>query len=176
MNTRRTTARSTGFLAACKASDSRNKSLEEIRDKGADVILAAFRMFKNSLVHAIDNKAVQMTVKESHTILADFASVVGGYVSVTYIEDSIFVCGQLLRASRSVYESALEVGKMLATCGVSELNFTGDVTEQDIYELCHAFSISARDPQRRGHLLQQKLKNITVRAGVRNITGAHACS
>ena len=161
---RRTTQRGTGFLQACKASDSRNKSLEEIRDKGADVILALFRMFKNSLVHAIDNKAVQMTVKESHNILSDFASVVGGYVSVTYIEDSIFVCGQLLRASRSIYESALEVGKMLGTCGVSELSFTGEVTEQDIFALCQAFSISVRDPQRRSQLLQEKFTNVAVRA------------
>ncbi|MEY4576241.1 MAG: hypothetical protein RL701_944, partial [Pseudomonadota bacterium] len=35
---RRTLNRSE-FLANCKASDSRNKSLEEIRDKGAEVIL-----------------------------------------------------------------------------------------------------------------------------------------
>ena len=81
-------ANRTDFLAACKASDSRNKSLEEIRDKGAEVILAVFRMLKNSLVHAIDNKAVQLTVKESHTIISDFASTVGGYVSITYVEDT----------------------------------------------------------------------------------------
>ena len=105
------------FLAACKATDSRNKALEEIRDKGAEVILATFRLLKNSLVHALGNKAVQTTVKETHGIISDFASVVGGYVSITYVEDTIFVCGQLLRASRSIYESAMEVGKMLAICG-----------------------------------------------------------
>ncbi len=157
-------AHKTDFLAACKASDSRNKSLEEIRDKGAEVILAVFRMLKNSLVHAIDNKAVQMTVKESHTIIADFGAVVGGYVSITYVEDTIFVCGQLLRASRSIYESAMEVGKMLATCNVSEVSFTGEVTEQNLFEFCQGFSISARDPARRSYLLDAKLTNMAVRA------------
>jgi len=113
------TADKVDFLAACKATDSRNKALEEIRDKGAEVILCIFRMLKNSLVHAIGNKAVQTTVKETQGVLGDFASIVGGYGSITYVDDTIFVCGQLLRASRSIYESAMEVGKMLSVCGVS---------------------------------------------------------
>ncbi|MFI5307468.1 MAG: hypothetical protein ACHQ53_08960, partial [Polyangiales bacterium] len=71
------------FLAACKASDSRNKALEEIRDKGSEVILAVFRLVKNCLVHALGNKAVLTTAKETHSIIADFASIVGGYVSIT---------------------------------------------------------------------------------------------
>lgn len=151
------------FLAACNASDSRNKALEEIRDKGADVILAAFRMLKNSLVHAIDNNAVRKTVEESHAILTDFAQVVGGYVALTFVDDTIFVCGQLLRASRSIYESAMEVGKMLAAVGVSELTFTAEVREEDLFEVCRHFSIAARDPNQRGALLAAKLKNVVVR-------------
>src|SRR5262245_5546409 len=151
------------FLAACKATDSRNKALEEIRDKGAEVILAVFRMIKNSLVHATSNKAVQITVKDTHAIIADFASTVGGYVSLTYVDETVFVCGQLLRASRTIYESAMEVGKLLAVCGVSELSFTGDLTEQDLLLLCEAFAISARDPEQRQRLLEAKIPNITVR-------------
>jgi hypothetical protein len=151
------------FLAACKASDSRNKALEEIRDKGSEVILSLFRMLKNSLVHAIGNKAVQMTVKETHGILSDFASTVGGYVSVTYVDDTIFVCGQLLRASRSIYESAMEVGKLLSQCGVSELSFSGELTEQDLLALCEAFSLAMRDPNQRARVLEAKISNVTVR-------------
>jgi hypothetical protein len=151
------------FLAACKATDSRNKSLEEIRDKGADVILAIFRLLKNSLVHALGNKAVQTTVKETHGIVSDFASIVGGYVSITYIEDTIFVCGQLLRASRSIYESAMEVGKMLATCGVSEISFTADTTEADLLAFCEAFAIAVREPDQRARLLEAKLNHVQVR-------------
>jgi hypothetical protein len=157
------TADKVDFLAACKATDSRNKALEEIRDKGADVILCLFRMLKNSLVHAIGNKAVQTTVKETHGVLGDFASIVGGYVSVTYIDDTIFVCGQLLRASRSIYESAMEVGKMLSVCGVSELSFSAELAEQDLLTLCEAFSIAVRDPSQRGRLVGAKINNIMIR-------------
>jgi hypothetical protein len=151
------------FLAACKATDSRNKALEEIRDKGSDVILAAFRMFKNSLVHSVENKAVAQTVAESHSIITDFAAIVGGQVSITFVEDTIFVCGQLLRASRSIYESALEVGKLLNRVGVSEVSFTAEVTTQNLMTLCAAFSISTRNPEQRGHLLEVKLENCAVR-------------
>lgn len=160
---RRTLNRS-DFLAECKASDSRNKSLEEIRDKGAEVILAVFRMLKNSLVHAVDNKAVLLTVKETHTIMRDFAAMVGGYISITFVDETIFVCGQLLRASRSIYQSAMEVGKLLSACNVSELSCTGEMTEQNLLELCQAFSVATRDPSKRSALLEAKLTNIAVRA------------
>jgi hypothetical protein len=148
------------FLAACKATDSRNKALEEM---GAEVILAAFRMFKNSLVHAIENRAVAQTITESHTIIIDFAAIVGGQVSITFVDDTIFVCGQLLRASRSIYESAMEVGKLLGRVGVSEVSFTAEVTVANLMDMCAAFSIATRNPDQRGHLLEAKLENCAVR-------------
>ena len=151
------------FLVSCKATDSRNQALEGIRDKGSEVILAVFRLLKNSLVHAIDNKAVTLTCKETHGIVSDFAATVGGYVSITYVEDTIFVCGQLLRASRSIYESAMEVGKLLAICSVSELSFTGDVSQADLLALCTAFSTAVRDPTKREALVEAKLNNVIVR-------------
>lgn len=160
---RRTLNRS-DFLAQCKASDSRNRSLEEIRDKGAEVILSVFRLLKNSLVHAIDNQAVALTAKESHALMHDFAGLVGGYVSITFVDETIFVCGQLLRASRSIYQSAMEVGRLLATCNVSELSYTGEVTVANIMELCQAFATASRDPAQRNALLEAKLTNVAVRA------------
>jgi hypothetical protein len=156
-------AEKTQFLAACKATDSRNKALEEIRDKGSDVILAMFRLLKNSLVHALGNKAVQTTVKDTHGIITDFASIVGGYVSITFVDETIFICGQLLRASRSIYESAMEVGKLLGTCNVSEVSFTADITEADLLAFCEAFAISMRDPEQRSRLVEAKLTGVIVR-------------
>ena len=151
------------FLGACRAAGTHNKALEEIRDKGADVILATFRMMKNSLVHSVDNNAVTKTVGESHGILADFAAIVGGNVSITFVENTIFVCGQLLRASRSIYESAQEVGHMLGVVGVSEITFAGNVSVKDLIDFCRVFSVSSRDPQQRGLLLSTKLNHVVVR-------------
>lgn len=163
----------TDFLAACKTSDSRNKALEEIRDKGADVILAAFRMFKNSLVHSLDNDAIAKTLKDTHRILHDFAQTVGGLVAITFVDDTIFVCGQLLRATRSIYDSAREVGTMLAVAGASELTFTAEVTEADLLELCKHFSTALRSPEHRGALLSAKLTHITVRQVDSTLQASH---
>jgi hypothetical protein len=151
------------FLASCKASDSRHKALEEIRDKGSDVVLGIFRMLKNSLVHHIGNDAVRATVKDSHQILTDFSAIVGGAVSLTFVDETIFVCGQLLRASRSIYESAMEVGKLLGAVGVSEVAFAQEITPDDLIAFCDAFSTSSRESTQRDRLAQSKLTHIVVR-------------
>ena len=122
-----------------------------------------FRLLKNSLVHALGNKAVLTTVKETFNIISDFASIVGGHVSITYVDDTIFVCGQLLRASRTIYESAMEVGKLLAIGGVSEVSFSAEVTEQDLLAFCEAFATAVRDPEQRKRMLEAKLSNVAVR-------------
>lgn len=157
-------ARRTDFLAACKATDTRNQALEEIRDKGAEIILATFRMLKNSIVHHLDNQAVKKIVSETHATLTDFAGTVGGYVAITYVEDTIFVCGQLLRATRGIYESALEVGRLLRVVGVSEISFTNELTEQDLYDFLGYFALSSRDPSQREALVNAKVSHVSVRA------------
>ena len=155
--------RGTDFLESCQATHSTNKALEEVRDKGAEVLLALFRLMKNALVHSMENEAVIKTAAQSHKIIAEFAVTVGGYVSITFVEGTIFVCGQLLRASRGVYESAIELGNILAKCGASEVSFTTDVTVTDLLRFAEEFSISARDPNQRGRLLSAELQNIAVR-------------
>ena len=153
------------FLSACTGTGTHNKTLEEIRDKGAEVILATFRMMKNSLVHAMDNNAVLKTVHETHALLAAFSSVVGGEVNLSFGADSIFVCGQLLRATRSIYDSAREAGQMLAALGVSELSFSEQVSESDLLAFCSVFSTASRDPKQRGLLLATPLVHIEVARG-----------
>lgn len=155
--------RGTDFLAACQASQTNNKALEEVRDKGAEVLLAMFRLSKNALVHALDNDAVTKTAAQTHRIVTDFAATVGGYVSITFVEGTIFVCGQLLRASRMIYESASEFGNLLGKCGASEISLTADVTVANLLQFAEELSISARDPQQRGRLISATLTNISVR-------------
>lgn len=156
-------ARRTDFLTMCQAVQQRNMALEEVRDKGANVILSFFRLLKNSLVHTLDNEATTQTASQTHKTITDFSATVGGQVAITFIEHTIFVCGQLLRASRSTYESAMEIGNLLAKCGVSEISYTTKVTIDDLLALADAFSISVRDPQQRDKLLNSKIDHIQIR-------------
>ena len=81
------------FLAHCQASTTGNPILERIKDRGAEAVLAIYRLVKNGLVHALDNQAVIQSAAQSRQILADFAAVVGNNVSITFLDDTIFVCG-----------------------------------------------------------------------------------
>ena len=153
----------TGFLAACRTKQIANPTLEEIREKGAEVVLALFRLGKNALVHALDNEAMVKTAADSNRIITHFAAAVGGSVSVTFVEQTIFVCGQLLRASRGVYEQAMELANLLERCSISEVVFTADCSDKDLLGFAEAFSISVRDPEQRERLLNAQLLNVQVR-------------
>ncbi|MBN1654044.1 MAG: hypothetical protein JXA30_09730 [Deltaproteobacteria bacterium] len=156
-------ARKTDFLAACHAVQQRNVALEEIHDKGADLVLAFFRLAKNALVHRIDNQAMVKTLAQTHQIAVDFAATVGGEVAISFVDQTIFICGQLLRASRSIYESAIELGTLLERCQVSEISYSAELTQQDLLAFAEAFSLSARDPQKRDTLLNSKLNRMEAR-------------
>jgi HD-GYP domain-containing protein (c-di-GMP phosphodiesterase class II) len=118
---------------------------------------------KITLLHAIENQAVARTVEQSHEVLRDFATVTGAPATITYVGDTIFICGQLLRASRGVYESALELGTLMGRCGVSELSFDPKLTVRDLLTFAAAAATALREPDRRDALSSAKLENIVVR-------------
>src|SRR6185295_10215088 len=101
------------FLPHCVASTTGNPLLEQIRDQSSHVVLAVYRLVKNALVHAIDNSAMLETAAQSAEILQGFAAEVALAPTLTFADDSVFVCGQLLRASRKVYQTATELGTLL---------------------------------------------------------------
>jgi hypothetical protein len=151
------------FLAHCVASTTGNPLLERIRDRSSEATLAVYRLVKNALIHAIDNDAVVSTAEQSAEILSGFASEVGGSATVTFVEDSVFVCGQLLRASRKIYEAAAELGKILGRADVSEVGFEAGLSRADLLAFAAAMSTSLRDPARKGELLAAQIPHILAR-------------
>jgi hypothetical protein len=151
------------FLSHCQASSTGNPMLEQIKDRGADAVLAIFRLVKNGMVHAIDNQAVLQSAGQSRQILADFASVVGNNLSITFLGDTIFVCGQLLRASRAVYESAIELGEVFARCNVSELTIESEVTVEDMIAMTGLLVQGYRVPERRDEVLTAKIPHVSLK-------------
>ncbi|MBN2195649.1 MAG: hypothetical protein JW751_22705 [Polyangiaceae bacterium] len=160
----------TGFLAFCVAETTGNPILEEIRSRSAEAALAVFRVAKNSLVHAIDNDAMASSAEQSAGILVTFANEIGTPVTITFIEDTVFVCGQLLRASRKIYEATLELGKLLFRAGVSEVSFDAGLTKENLLEFAATFAAALRDPNRRKSLIEARVPNITIRRVERALT------
>src|SRR3972149_6574481 len=86
------------FLGKCVAAAGGNALLEQIKEKGAETVLSLFRLMQNGAVHAIDNQAVRQAADQAASLVQDFAQVVGGNVAVSFLDDTVFVCGQLMRA------------------------------------------------------------------------------
>jgi hypothetical protein len=97
--------------------------IERIRAKSAEVMLSVFRLVKTALVHSSDNAALRDTSNRCASTLAAFSKEIGAPVSLSFLSETVFVCGQLLRAPRPIYESAAELGVLLGKVGVSEITF-----------------------------------------------------
>ncbi len=151
------------FLARCTASGTTNPVLDEIHERSAEVLLAVYRLMKISLVHSLTNDAVTRTLEASHAILTSFAVSIGRRATITYAHDTVFVCGELLRASRGVYESASELGVLLGRCGVSEVGFGPELGPADLFAFAEAASTAVREPGKRGLLLAAEIPNVKVR-------------
>jgi hypothetical protein len=158
-----TTTRGADFLARCVSGTSGNPELEHIREKGAEAVLAMHRAVKIATFHAFENDAVKRTVEQSHAVLNEFAATIGGVFSVTFVDDTIFVSGQLLRATRAIYEAAAELGELLNRCNVSEVSVTAEVTKEDVGAFALATVKALRDPALAATLVDQKIPGITFR-------------
>lgn len=151
------------LAAIVSAVSAGNPDLERIHDRGAECVTAIYRLARLSLLHALDNPSIARTVEQSHAVLRDFAAMARTPVTVTFLGDTVFFCGQLLKASRDTYGSALELGGLLARCGVSEVSFDPALTPRDLLDFATAFSTAVRDPERRAALVQANIANITIR-------------
>lgn len=152
------------FLTPCTSSNLSNPVLEEVQARAAEVVLSIHRLAKISLVHAMNNEAVSSRIATTHATLSSFTASIAGVANVTFIQDTIFVCGELLRASRGAYESAAELGALLEKCGIAEVTFSSAVTPEDLFYFAEAFSMSVREHKKRQALLLAKIPNVTVRA------------
>jgi hypothetical protein len=160
----------TGFLVHCVAETTGNPLLEEIRDRSAEAALAVFRVAKNSLVHAIENDAMVQCAEQSTGVLTAFAGEIGTAAAITFIDDTVFVCGQLLRASRKIYEATQELGKLLFRAGVSEVSFEATLTTQNMLDFAATFAAALRDPARRNALVEATIPGIAIRKVDRVLT------
>jgi hypothetical protein len=140
-----------------------NSLAEQIIEGGADAMMAMYRLAKIMMVHDAENQAVKDTVALSRKVLAEYSELVGGRISFTFVYDAIFVCGELLKAPRGVYESAAELMGLFSRCQVSEVAIEGAATEEDLLKFGKVFSAAVTSPRNRGALLSSTFENVQVR-------------
>jgi HD-GYP domain-containing protein (c-di-GMP phosphodiesterase class II) len=139
-----------------------NAALEQIRERGADAVMALNRLVRVGLIHAPENDAVGRTIDQSAPTLRDFALVAGGRATFTFLGDTVFVCGQLLRASRMAYDSAIALGELFARSGVSEVCIDAQVTRDELAKLAEILTASLRSAGGPS-LPELKIPNILLR-------------
>ncbi len=150
------------YLANCVSDLASLQAQSPLNNRSANVSLSVFRLAKNSLVFAENNAALHEAAEKAAEALASFATDVGAQTRFTFAGDSVFVCGQLLRASRQAYESALELGRILARAEVAEVCFEPEVTASDLLAFCAALVAAIRDPDKVDGLFELELSNVTV--------------
>jgi hypothetical protein len=148
-----------GFLDRCVSHTAGNAAVETIRERGTEAVLAIYRLVKIGLIHSFENAAVGQTLDQTLGVLHEFAGLAGGPVTVTFADETVFVCGQLLRGSRAVFESASELGALLLRCDVSELRFDPGLSRADLRAAAQTIATALREGTR---LEEARLSNVTM--------------
>ena len=151
------------FLGYAVAAFQGNPALERILAAASDAVMAVYRFVKNAIVHNLDNDAVAVTLDSSYEILQQFAQLVGDRVTFTFVDDTVFVCGELLKANRGVYESAIELGRIMRRCGVVELSLEPSFHKSDLLIFAEPFKLAYGSRALRGALISAEIPNIKVR-------------
>ncbi len=163
-----------GFLERCVAGTSSNAAVEAIRERGTEVVLSIYRLVKIGLIHSFDNDAVTKTLEQTRSVLQEFSGLAGGAVTVTFADDTVFVCGQLLRGSRAVFESAGELGDLLLRCDVSELCFEPSLTSADLRAAAQAITACLREGGAVRPSTELAIPNVTMQQADTSITNSRA--
>ncbi len=108
------------------------------REVGAAVVVAIYRLVKVALLHEPTNQALMRQVEQAHEAIKEYATRAGVHVSLLFSRRAVFVSGDLLKGSRSVYESALELGGILDWCGGAELAIARDASAEDLHLFAEA--------------------------------------
>jgi hypothetical protein len=104
------------------------------------VVVQLFRLFRLARMHDLGNEAVARALDEAQALLREGCGEASGDLHILFTPEAVFVCGQLLRASRTGYDLAMELGQRLLELGVNMISVTPEVTVDDLREAMARFS------------------------------------
>jgi hypothetical protein len=151
------------FLARCVPATTGNPVLEEVRDRSSNAVLAVYRLLKTGIVHAADNQALHQTVEQSHAIIQEFTAAVGAPLAITFAANTAFANGQLVRASRRIYELIWDLQRLLQRCDASEVVFEPEVGPTELLRLAVTTAQTLREASQRDGLLRAEIPHVRVR-------------
>ncbi len=112
-------------------------------DLAANVVLAIHRLTKSATLYDGENQAVVRQLESSRAAIHEYGHRTRINPKIFFTDKSVFVGGRLLRAGRSVYGAALELGAVLRKHGIDEMAIAHDVSVDDL----RRFQAAIRDAQ-----------------------------
>lgn len=103
-----------------------------VEHPATDVVHHLYRLFKLSLVHDLNNTALTRAAEHAADIFRQSTLTAPEGVTVEFVGDTVLVDGQLLRSTRTAYENALELGRILASAGYNQVVYRPEVSREDI--------------------------------------------
>ena len=132
------------------------------RDLGENVIVALHRLARLTRLHDLENQAFSRQLDQTHKMVVDYCLHAGTNLNVLFADRVVLIGGQLLKGSRAAYESATDLGEILAACGGAELTIARDVTSKDLKAFADALSTAFRS--RKGQAFVSPSAKIRLRS------------
>ncbi|MCA9625787.1 MAG: hypothetical protein KC731_42485, partial [Myxococcales bacterium] len=110
--------------------EERNQATED--DLAVAVVLNIHRLTKGATLYDADNQAAIRQLEMTRRAVIAYGKATGVNPKLFFTDKSVFVGGRLLRAGRSVYTVALELGRIMRRFGVDEVAIGYDVPVEDL--------------------------------------------
>lgn len=112
--------------------DSSYPSTVEAELLPSEVVQTLYRIFRLALVHDLQNEALHRSIRSGVEILRAHTIDAPEGGTVDFVEDTVLVDGYLLRASRSQYENAVDLGARMRAAGFNRVVFTHELQPSDV--------------------------------------------
>ncbi|MGK4001490.1 hypothetical protein WMF31_02620 [Sorangium sp. So ce1036] len=123
-----------------------------------------YRLAKACLLHSDSNQAVLSLVPSAIDSIVQFCELSGTEAAtLVFAGNTLFINGQMLRASRETYEVALELGSFFETCDVSEVVLDKAVRRAELAAFARLLADAQRDRSSAARLAQSSLRGVRVR-------------
>ena len=106
---------------------------------GEQIVQQLYRLFKLAVFHDLKNEAVHRAIDQSVIVFRQLITKETEQVTVLFAGDTVFVDGQLLKGGKGIYDTAIELGEVLETASVNQIEMLPELQASDIRTALFAF-------------------------------------
>lgn len=137
---------------------------EQARAAAVSLVQGIYRLVKALFLHAETNETVANLLRFSQETISDYCQKSGvQQVSLHFTGDTVFINGQMLRASKQSFQCAVELGTLLDKGGVNELTIPMATSFDDLSAFARAVAAASRGQSGGASLLDAPCGVIKVR-------------